>query len=775
MFYSTKSVLRLFCCIALSMCLALPSTAQVDATKRRQAKKIAKKGDKYFKQANYYQAITYYEQALAADSMNLKSLVRGGISSLTLFSNKRSLDYLSKAYELNPYRYNDIDYFLGLAYQVNLKFDEAIRHIETYRARFRAGTEERKELDGLLKELRVGKKYYTDPADYYSENLGKSINTPYSDHSPVMTRDGKNLIFTSTRTEQIKGKDVTNSGDSYEKVYSATQFFDGSWGKAKLLQEVNSLGLHTATIQLFEDDSKLLVYNSAKLGSILVAEKKDNVWTKPVPFSKYTDTQEYESNGYITGRGTAMYFASSRDSKQGDLDLFVIYKDHNGEWSEPRRLPDYINSTEDEDSPFVSPDGLTLYFSSRGHESMGGFDVFKTTYNPAARLWSKPVNMGYPINSPKDDIFFVTNDSTQVSFISSDRLGSIGMEDIFKIKPLEDVLVRGSVTDKKTGKILPDYDITFASIRTRDLGAITTTGPNGIYGASVRCRHTYKLNVLDGEGQIVHSEDYSVPMTTKENLVLIKDIEIGAPVVKKKKVLNQLAIDNLNLVKISYQEYDSLFINGSVLDGASPVVGASVRLRPESSSLTSHYTTTDAQGNYQFGFVPGKKEDYVVEILKESYVFNTIAIVYVPRSFLKVESRNQRNKNVNQVQLRNRLVKVEKGANWTFGGIYFDNNGSTLRSESIIELTKLYKLLNEHPAMTLQISGYTDNSGNSTDNRIISQKCAQAVINFLIDKGIAANRLASRGYGEASPIVSNDIELNGRDVNRRVEIKIVNK
>jgi hypothetical protein len=241
-----------------------------------------------------------------------------------------------------------------------------------------------------------------------------------------LTTDRQTLIFTSRRTENKQGDEITPKGDSYENVYVSNNE-NGIWSKPKLMdRNLNSRRQHTSNVQLFDNDNKMLVYKSVKFGSLFMSEKQGNSWSKPKKFNNYLNTDRFEPNGFVIKDESVVYFASGRESRNGNLDLFVSRKTEDSTWSEPERLPALINTDADEDAPFLSEDGNTLYFSSRGHDSMGGYDVFKTTYSPGSRSWSKPVNMGYPFSTPADDIYFVTDSLNTISYVTSNRNGTTG-------------------------------------------------------------------------------------------------------------------------------------------------------------------------------------------------------------------------------------------------------------------------------------------------------------------------------------------------------------
>jgi outer membrane protein OmpA-like peptidoglycan-associated protein/tetratricopeptide (TPR) repeat protein len=747
--------------------------SQSDKVNFSKVKKLSRQGKMYLRKENYHQAIEFYERVLALDSNHVRALLYAGICKMHLHDNAKSLSYLQKAYELAPEINPFIHFLLGRAYHINMQFDLASIHYDRYYKTLNWLSGDKAEVALLISQASVGKKYVLEPTDVYAENLGVGVNSSYSDHSAVLTGNRESIVFTSTRTDKLSSKDVRKTGDAYEHTYTARRFFDGSWGKPELFTPLGitaRAAKHVANSMLFNNDKNLILYNSDKSGSLLFTEKTENGWSKPKPLSKFTHTQQYESNACFSKDGRVFYFASSRGSRRGDLDLFYCRLKPDSTWSDPVAMPVYVNSTEDEDAPFISDDGLTLFFSSKGHENLGGFDIFKTTFNTTAGLWSKPVNLGYPTNTPEDDIYFFTNDSTHISYMSSNRAGGFGEEDIFNLRPLEEVMIRGLVTTPAE-VALPGIDIVFVSQKNKDLGVVTISGPNGVFGTRLRCRHLYKVMVYQN-GKLIRTEELNIPLTNRENQLLIKDFQLNVTAAQSSKPAPRLDINNRNLIKISYQEFDTLEIDGVVRDEKTALGQAQVRIRKEAAARYEASTVTDANGHYRLAFVPGKRENYVIEILKPGYPMQNIAIVYVERNFQKI-AEETREKNVNVISLQTQLTKAEPGKSFVLGGLYFENKSDGWKKEGEVVLDQLVTLLEETPGLVIEVGAYTDSKGNLGENRIFAQRWSTLVVNYLIEKGIDQKRLMAKSYGESNPLAPNDTELNGRDVNRRIVVKVL--
>jgi outer membrane protein OmpA-like peptidoglycan-associated protein len=211
-----------------------------------------------------------------------------------------------------------------------------------------------------------------------------------------------------------------------------------------------------------------------------------------------------------------------------------------------------------------------------------------------------------------------------------------------------------------------------------------------------------------------------------------------------------------------------------VREGAGSISGAQIKLRMEDSPNIIASAVADAEGNYIITLLPEKETDYVLEITKPSYLLNSIALLHTDQpGFRKSTSEVAATENV--LQIHTSLTPVVVEAEQVLGGIYFDFNKTTLLPEHAIVLDKLYAFLKENPGIRLQISGHTDNINSPAINKTISHQRAQAVINYLTQKGISPHRLIASGYGDTQPVTINSRAINGQDVNRRVEMKILSK
>ncbi|PIQ22117.1 MAG: hypothetical protein COW65_05005, partial [Cytophagales bacterium CG18_big_fil_WC_8_21_14_2_50_42_9] len=220
--------------------------------------------------------------------------------------------------------------------------------------------------------------------------------------------------------------------------------------------------------------------------------------------------------------------STSHYSENGDKDIYVSLRDKNGNWGKPKSLGKVINSNEDDDSPYLTADGKTMYFTSRGHNSMGGYDVFETHIDSVTRRWTKPQNMGYPVNTPDDDAYYRLSPDGSYAYLSSYRMGGYGEKDIWTINYIRNVLVRGKVYNMRDKSIIPGVELVFSG-QQADKKAISfrdVTKPiAGDYNVNLLSGRTYQVTVTK-DGRNIATEALEVPVITNDTTVFEKDFYV---------------------------------------------------------------------------------------------------------------------------------------------------------------------------------------------------------------------------------------------------------
>ena len=374
-----------------------------------------------------------------------------------------AVKYLRKAYEKKPGISPEINYLLGRAYHLILEFDKAIQHYSAHRTSLKPkeAVLQYDFIDKLISECRNGKAIVADRQRVIIKNMGDSINSMYDDYFSIFAHNDSVMYFTSRRPVGKKSKRNPYDYKFFENVYYA-EFLDGEWSEAKPVNKKLDSKHNDAAVGISNDGSQLFIYRGEENGGdVYVSNIKNGEWKSPEQWNSKFSSEESETSLFFSQSGDTVYFISAnKDLTMGGRDILMAVKNIKGKWQKPANLSSLVNTKYDEEGIYITPDGKTLYFSSRGHNTMGGFDVFKTELQSDG-IWSDPVNLGYPINTPDDELFFSMSGNGKNAYVSTIRDGGYGAKDIYKMVFLgsekemilsnEDILIAGTQESLKKG------------------------------------------------------------------------------------------------------------------------------------------------------------------------------------------------------------------------------------------------------------------------------------------------------------------------------------
>ena len=460
-----------------------------------------------YEQNVYYEAIQHLEKAHEFNPDNAELNYMLGDCYLHTIYKAKALKYLKKAVELDPEISDDIYFKLAQAYQYNYKFKEAKK--EYYHFKVSLDPEKLYVWDSVITkkmdECDVGIMLMANPTNGMVVNL-KTINSEYSDYAPIVTGDGRVMYFTSRRKGTTGGKTDYNDMQYYEDIYYSIKK-KYRWGTPVNVGPPINTKRHDATVGISTDGQILFLYRGEKNGGdIYFSIMKDSSWTTPKPLPAPINTQYHENSASIAYDNRTLYFISDRPGGIGGKDIYMSVLQDDSTWSEPVNLGPTINTPYDEDGVFIHPDNRTLYFSSQGHKTMGGYDIFFSVRGKDGK-WSDPQNLGYPINTPDDDVFFVTTASGEQGYYTSVRVDGTGMKDIFVINyPSTEnddqasklTFIHGKVTDKDSSShhvMIHLYDLETK----KRLGDYFSNGKTGYYAISLPAGHLYGV-LFSGTG-----------------------------------------------------------------------------------------------------------------------------------------------------------------------------------------------------------------------------------------------------------------------------------
>ena len=606
------------------------------------------------------------------DPSNIKANFEAGHYHIKTIGKDLAVKYFLRVYELDPnYRF-DLEFWIGQSYQYGLEFDKAIDFYNRYKQRLAKrpnylGNDRVSPavVDRAIYECENGKEYVANPKSFSIVNIGREINSEWDDYAPVFNESEDQVIFTSRRRDGNMNQNVDLDNKPFEDIFIARKV-NGRWQPAENIGSPINTPYHDSNLALSADGQTLFIYTDEGGGDIYYSDRQANgVWGAPVPLPGIINSSYEEKSITISSDEKTLYFSSNRPGGYGGLDIYRATKDAKGEWSNVKNMGPKINTEYDDDGPFIDYDGKTLYFSSKGRKGMGGFDIYKSVFDEATNEWSEPENLGYPINTPDNDIYFVSTKDGKRAYYSSVREDGLGYDDIFMITIPE-------VVAAKEPDPLPDVVVE-------------------------EVKQKYPLRYL------------------------VKVVDIATNQSLDAKVRLQGLRDNI------------------VVAGSS-----------------------GEPGTTEFLIRAEETKDYRLSVELEGYVF--------VNQNVRLDGVSEQERTVTRtVELR----KLTTGVVSVLRNIYFDFDKATFKTESYTELNKLERMMAENPGLKVEIAGHTDAVGTAAYNKLLSQRRAEAVKDFLTKKGIDPRRITAVGYGKSKPLASNDDEAEGRELNRRVEFKVL--
>jgi hypothetical protein len=398
------------------------------------AQKLLKNGEEHYSATppRYAAALPLFLEAEKYNRSNAALNLRIGDCYLSLGDKAAALPYLQKAAELETRPAPRTHYVLARAYQLTAQWPEAIKEYERARPVVAGPAKKGQPIDASTAEVnrRIGEcksglQLMQHPTRVFIDNLGPGLNSPEADYGPVVSADESALFLTSRRAGALGGQ---KGADGNDDIYQA--LWDGNaWGPARNPNApVNSAGTD-ATVALSADGQRLLLHAENTPDDLSETRLTPGGWSRPRPLGSHINTKYRETSASYSPDGHYVYFVSNKP--EGSLGGFDIYKAEVDGRTPPQNLGAAINTPYDEEGVYMQPDGKTLFFSSKGHSTMGGFDIFKSVYKNG--VWSTPENLGWPINTPDDDVFFVTSASGRHGYYASDRAGGLGGKDIYRV------------------------------------------------------------------------------------------------------------------------------------------------------------------------------------------------------------------------------------------------------------------------------------------------------------------------------------------------------
>jgi len=346
---------------------------------------------------------------------------------------EKAITYLEKAKKMDPAA-PDIDYYLGRAYQHNYKFEEAIDKLITVLKKEGLSEDDKAHVNRLVSQCKSGIELVKNPIKVKIENLGAPVNSNAIEYIPLINSEETMLVFTYNGIKSKGGMEAEYGQDFYFDDIFISRKEGGKWSEPAGINDVMNTDEDDAAVALSPDGNTLYLNVQSDITSADLHKSTytDGKWSASKRLIGGVNSRFWEGSASITADGKTIYFISERPKGQGKTDLYVSKLNDDGTWGTAVNLGPDINTEVNEKAPFVHPDGKTLYFSSEGHNSMGGYDIFKCEKLKNGE-WSKPVNLGYPINTPDDEKYFVVSEDRKRAYYNAIRPEGLGQQDIYII------------------------------------------------------------------------------------------------------------------------------------------------------------------------------------------------------------------------------------------------------------------------------------------------------------------------------------------------------
>lgn len=719
--------------MTLQRILLSVSILLISANLFAQSKSLREDAEYYFDSQDYKKAYELYDKICKQSPKNYDYKFRLALSSLYYPEKKaRSIELLNEIKNID--KSPEIDYYLGKAYHVNYQFSDATKFYETFLSTQSKAKSNKLSDDDLklienaklgILNCKNGQELVEKKVVANIKNLGGPVNTNEIEGVPVISADESMMIFTYVGKKSTGGlldeflvPDKEN-GNYHEDIFMSTRSKDTVWSQPQGIASLNTKG-NDAAVALSPDGQSLFSFVSDvnNPGDLYYSTLNGQNWAEPKKLNSNINSEYWEGSCSISADGKYLYFASERPGGIGGRDLYVSEK-INGTWGPAKNLGPSVNTPYNEDAPFIHIDGITLFFSSEGHKSIGGYDIMYTMKKD--NKWIEPINMGIPLNTTEDDRYYVINAKGNVGYFSSNRgdLGGKGSQDIYSVSP--GILGAKPILALLKGIVYANDKPTEAKIEVTKkesnerLDPFNANSKTGKYLMAITPGSGYKIKVT-AEGVDPLEEDINaeiLPFYVELN----RDFYLYSADFKNKK-----------------QQLTFNFILDSLLNNITNI----------------EEINNDITLNELFDLALNQKKEE-----------------------LKQEPEKQTSEPIKK-DAQNKLAKIEKPV-IVIENIHYEFNDYKVTDSAKVILDKIVEMMNANKNIKLELGSHTDSRGLDNYNLVLSQKRAKAAVAYIISKGIKKTRLKSVGYGERKILNSckDGIECSeeGHALNRRTELK----
>jgi outer membrane protein OmpA-like peptidoglycan-associated protein len=728
---------------------------------------------------SYEQALPLFMEAINAGEKDPLVHYKAGVclqKSADINEEVKAIKYWEYALEKGANLPQTFLYELGLLYSRDENIEKATAALIKYKEANKTNKIEVAKADAALDKVHTASALMSVPRNMNVHNFGQAINSKLIEYNPVVSADESIMAYTALRPNDGK----TRSGDKYiEEIYISYNQ-SGSWSEPKVIPIASESNVGTAGIS--PDGQKMLIFmgTATDPGSLFQISKSGESWSKPVVIAPTLNTPKFlESTASITPDGKTIYFASDKQGGHGGLDIWRTQLQSNGTWSSPVNLGPEINSKANEDAPFIHPDQKTLFFTSDGHNTMGGRDIFVSRL--INNKWKSPENMGYPVNTTANDNYFTLIADGTRAYFSSDRKGGMGSQDIYYLDmPAESAnipltMIKGKILNAETGKPMPTKIYLIDNETNKKLDFVYDPDPQtGNYLIILPPAKNYDM-VIESEGFLpytvninVPNQDYFYELYQLINLKTIKQFDV---VVGQEVQVKNAFYDTEQDVKADLRKtHEAKLVQTGNVDVYDMMLDLMAAEDKEGIDyLVGLVLHTDPVDGINFDETKNSK----IEVASRTYYYDESdeskfeqknvggkTIFSLPTMVVAEEAKRVKEQSAKKPEFdAAALTKSVK--------IYFDAGKSDLKQQYNAQLDNILSVLEKYPELGIEISGFASAEGSDELNRDLSNKRAIAVLDYINHKGVVRRRIVAKGYGASKD------QANTKEEGRRVEVKIV--
>lgn len=745
-----------------------------------QAGKALSEAEKLYNIKAYDQALPKFLEAIEAGEKNPLVHYKTGVcyqKSPNLNDQVKAIRFFEHALKNGKDLPSSLPLELGHLYLKDENLSKALETFNAYRETVKADKKALAVVDEAIQTTHNAIALYSVPRNFRVNHFNSIINTKYTEYNPVVSADETVMAYTAFRPNTGK----TRTGDKFiEEIYISYNE-NGSWSEPKVIPIAHDYNVGTAGIS--PDGQKMLIFmgGATDPGGLYQITKSGDSWSKPTLVTPSLNTPKFlESTASITPDGKTIYFASDRIGGYGGLDIYKTTMQANGSWSTPVNLGPTVNSKANEDAPFIHPDQKTLFFTSDGHRSMGGRDIFMTKL--MGDKWSSPENMGYPINTTANDNYFTLIADGTRAYFSSDRKGGMGGQDIYSVDlPAESgsiplTMIKGKILNAETGKPMPTKIYLVDNETDKKLDFVYDPDPvTGNYLVILPPAKNYDM-IIESEGFLPYTLNINIPNQSYfyelYQMINLKTIRQFDVVVGQEVQVKNAFYDTDQDVKANLRKtHEAKLVqtgNVDVYDMMLDLMAASDQEGMQ--YLVELVQMKDPIEDVNFDETENKKIETATRVyyydesdeskFEQKHVDGK-TIFSLPTFTFQEELKKQKEQHAKKSNVNPALLsKTIK--------IYFDAGKSDLKSQYEAQLDAILAELKKYPDMGVEISGFASAEGSEEMNRDLSNKRAIAVLDYFNHKGVVRRRIVAKGYG-----VSKDQSTSSKEEGRRVEVRVV--